>query len=70
MMVKNTKYFHSLEKRHFNSKTISNLKTESNTNISTDPEILTGAKTFYESLYTSRIGCDSSNEYENPFFPM
>ena len=25
---RNTKYFHSLEKRHFNCKTIRNLKTE------------------------------------------
>ena len=65
---RNTKYFHSLEKRHFNSKTIRSLKTESNTNISTDSEILTEAKNFYESFYTSRIGHDFSNEGDNTFF--
>ena len=47
---RNTKYFHSLEKRHFNCKTIRNLKTENNIRISNwDAEILQEAKTFYES---------------------
>ena len=43
---RNTKYFHSLEKRHFNCKTIRNLKTEYNVRISKDAEILHEAKTF------------------------
>ena len=47
---RNTNYFHSLEKRHFNCKTIRNLKTENNIRISKDAEILQEAKTFYESL--------------------
>ena len=47
---RNTNYFHSLEKRHFNCKTIRNLKTENNIRISKDAEILQEAKTFY---YTS-----------------
>ena len=61
---RNTKYFHSLEKRNFNCKTIRNLKTENNVRISKDAEILQGAKTFYESLYSSRIDLSSSNKKE------
>ena len=41
----NTKYFHSLEKRHFNCKTIRDLKTENDIRISKDSEILQEAKT-------------------------
>ena len=52
---RNTKYFHSLEQRHFNCKTIRNLKTKGNARISEDTEILDEAKKFYESLYSSRI---------------
>ena len=49
---KNTKYFFELEKRHFNSKTIRNLKTD-DTTLNTDEEILNEAKHFYQALYTS-----------------
>ena len=42
---RNTKYFHSLEKRHFNCKTIRDLKTENDIRISKDSEILQEAKT-------------------------
>ena len=65
---RNTKYFHSLEKRHFNCKTIRNLKTENNIRISKDAEILQEAKTFYESLYSSKIDLSTSNEKEDSFF--
>ena len=41
---RNTKYFHSLEKRHFNNKTIRNLVTDDGTRIFTDAEILQEAK--------------------------
>lgn len=51
---RNTKYFHSLEKRHFNSKTIRNLVTEDSKRISTDAEILQEANNYYESLYYYR----------------
>ena len=37
---KNSKYFFELEKRHFNSKTIRNLKIDDNTTLNTDEEIL------------------------------
>ena len=61
---------HRLEKRHFNSKTIRNLKTENNIRISVkDAEILQEAKTFYESLYSSKIDLSTSNEKEDSFFP-
>ena len=66
---RNTNYFHSLEKRHFNCKTIRNLKTENNIRISKDAEILQEAKTFYESLYSSKIDLSTSNEKEDSFFP-
>ena len=67
---RNTKYFQSLEKRHFNCKTIRNLKTENNIRISKDAEILQEAKTLYESLYSSKIDpLSTSNEKEDSFFP-
>ena len=66
---RNTNYFHSLEKGHFNCKTIRNLKTENNIRISKDAEILQEAKTFYESLYSSKIDLSTSNEKEDSFFP-
>ena len=66
---RNTKYFHSLEKRHFNSKTIRNLVTDDGTRISTDVEILQQAKNYYESLYTSITNNELCNEYDDIFFP-
>ena len=66
---RNTKYFHSLEKRHFNSKTIRNLVTDDGTRIFTDVEILQEAKNYYESVYTSIIDKNLSNEYDDIFFP-
>ena len=66
---RNTNYFHSLKKCHFNCKTIRNLKTENNIRISKDAEILQEAKTFYESLYSSKIDLSTSNEKEDSFFP-
>ena len=50
---KNTKYFFELEKRHFNSKAIRNLKIDDNTTLNTDKEILNEAKRFYQALCTS-----------------
>ena len=66
---RNTKYFHSLEKRHFNSKTIRNLVTDDGTRVSTDVEILQEAKNYYESLYTSITNNELCNEYDDIFFP-
>ena len=50
---KNTKYFIGLEKRHFNSKTMRNLKIDENKTLCTDDEILNEVKRFYQVLYTS-----------------
>ena len=43
---KNTKYFHNLEKRHFNSKTIKYLQSANGKKLSTDVEILEAAKNY------------------------
>ena len=48
---KNTKYFHNLEKRHFNSKTIRYLQSAIGKKLLTDVEILDEAKNYYEHLY-------------------
>ena len=66
---RNTKYFHSLEKHHFNCKIKRNLKTENNIRISKDAEILQEAKTFHESLFSSKIDLSTSDEKEDSFFP-
>ena len=64
---KNTKYFHNLEKRHFNSKTIRYLQSANGKKFSTDVEILDEAKNYYEHLYTT-TSVDVS-DYDNFFFP-
>ena len=51
---KNTKYFLTLEKRHFKQGTISQLKTKDTDLITSDKEILAECKSFYQQLYTSR----------------
>jgi len=43
--------FFELEERHFNSKTIRNLKIDYNITLKTDEEILNEAKCFYQALY-------------------
>ena len=60
---KKTKYFHNLEKRHLNSKTIRYLQSA----ILTDVEILDEAKNYYEHLYTSTSV--DVNDYDNLSFP-
>ena len=69
MKEKEIQNISSLEKRHFNSKTIRNLVTDDGTRISTDVEILQEAKKFCESLYTSITDKELSNEYDDIFFP-
>ena len=64
---KNTKYFHNLEKRHFNSKTIRYLQSANGKRLSTDVEILEEAKNYYERLYTTATV--DVNVYDNIFFP-
>ena len=65
---KNTKYFFGLEKRHFNSKTIRNLKIDDNTVLNTDQEILNEARRFYQTLYTSNNTSPQNFIGEDLFF--
>ena len=65
---KNSKYFFELEKRHFNSKTIRNLKIDDNTTLNTDEEILNEAKRFYQALYTSKNSFCQNVSGEDLFF--
>ena len=60
--------FLELEKRHFNSKTIRNLKTDDNTTLNTDEEILNEAKRFYQAMYTSNNSSIQSVSGEDLFF--
>ena len=58
---KNTKYFLTLEKRHFKQGTINRLKTKNGAYVSSDKDILKHCDTFYKNLYSSKINND-----ENP----
>ena len=65
---KNTKFFFGLEKRHFNSKTIRNLKINNSTTVNTDEEILKEARLFYQTLYTSNNSFTHNVDGEDLFF--
>ena len=65
---KNTKYLFELVKRHFNSKTIRNLKIDDNTTLNIDEEILSEAKRFYQTLYTSNSSFFPNISGEDLFF--
>ena len=65
---KNTEYFLSLEKRHFNTKTIKQLQLDDKSVINTDDKILKEAKSFYQKLY-SFCKPQSISDYDNIFFP-
>ena len=51
---KNTKYFLSLEKRHFKQSTISQIKVSDNAFINSDGDILCECTSFYKNLYESK----------------
>ena len=57
---KNTKYFLSLEKRHYKNGVISQLKLGDNEFASSDKEILSECETFYRDIYRSKADCDNS----------
>ena len=65
---KNTKYFFGLEKRHFNGKTVRNLKIDDNTVLNTDQEILHEARRFYQTLYSSKNSSSQKDIGEDLFF--
>ena len=65
---KNTKYFLNMQKRHFNEKTIKQLKSDKKGAINTDDQILQEAKSFYQNLYSTLY--DQPNlRNEDIFFP-
>ena len=64
---KNTKYFLSLEKRHFKQGTISQLKINEQDFVFSDKEILAECESFYSKLYTSQ-GNSTELETSNFFF--
>ena len=65
---KNTKYFLNMQKRHFNKKTIKQLKSDKKGAINTDDQILQEAKSFYQNLYSTLY--DQPNlRNEDIFFP-
>ena len=57
-----------MEKRHYNSKTIRNLKIDDNTVLNTDQEILNEARRFYQTLYTSNNCSSQEITGEDLFF--
>ena len=62
---KNTKYFLSLEKRHFKQGTISQLKLDDNTIVPSDKEILSECESFYKNLYASKIEKSSQSNFSS-----
>ena len=52
---KNTKYFLSLEKRHFKQITISHIKVSDNAFTNSDGDILCECTSFYKNLYESKV---------------
>ena len=65
---KNSKYFLNLQKRHFNTKTIKQLKLDDNSVINTDDNILKEAKAFYQRLYTTSKE-QNTPDHADIFFP-
>ena len=57
---KNSKYFLSLEKRHYKNGVISQLKLGENEFASSDKEILSECETFYRDIYSFKADCDNS----------
>ena len=57
---KNSKYFLSLEERHYKNGVISQLKLGDNEFASSDKEILSECETFYRNIYSSKAYCDNS----------
>ena len=57
---KNSKYFLTLEKRHYKNGEITQLKLGDNKFASSDKEILSECVTFYRNIYISRADCDNS----------
>ena len=65
---KSTKYFLNLEKRHCKQGAITQLKVNDNDLICTDKEILKECESFYQDLYSCKVGTDNQNGVL--FFPQ
>ena len=50
-----TKYFFNLEKRNYNKKTVTELKTDRDTTIKDEKQILDEIESYYNNLYTTDI---------------
>ena len=64
----NSKYFLNLEKRHCKSNTIGHLKTENETSITPDKDILKECKMFYTNLFRAKpkdINDDDNNYFRH-----
>ena len=71
MKERKTKYFLSLEKRHYNQKTIKHLQLPDNKIVHTDEAILKEAKSFYQKLYSSKVTqINDLQVYDDLFFPQ
>ena len=57
---KNSKYFLSLEKRHYKNGVVSQLKLGENEFVSLDEGILSKCETFYRDISSSKADCDNS----------
>ena len=57
---KPTKYFFNMERRNYNKKTITELTVAGGTTISNDDDILEEIRRFYENLYKTDLGEDST----------
>ena len=57
---KPTKYFFNMEQRNYNKKTITELTVAGGTTISNDNDILKKIRDFYENLYKTDLGEDST----------
>ena len=61
---KPTKYFFNMERRNYNKKTITELTVAGGTTISNDDDILEEIRGFYENLYKTDLGEDSTSLFQ------
>ena len=61
---KPTKYFFNMERRNYTKKTITELTVAERTTISNDDDILKEIRGFYENLYKSDLGEDSTSLFQ------
>ena len=67
-----TKFFHSIETRNYNNKTIFKLQTKNGEIIDDQQQIIEEEQKYYRSLYDSRLSKDKWQEYEDiwdEFYP-